>query len=128
MNRAEARRHYESRPPHPVDERGLAEVPAGIVFECVPEACTQRVCRRDVQHVYHPAAEYQTETERTFRSLGCFTIRMCRTQHELWDNGIQAPPKPSEDVMRAVIDEYARGEYDIADETKSATFPIVKPR
>lgn len=87
--------------PHPIDEYGLAVRPDDIRIECNPEACKYPEPFQDRQHVYHPAAEYKTAEEKKLRNCGRFVVRMCRCQHEEWDNAYAPPPKPPRDIMVA---------------------------
>lgn len=91
------------KPPHPLDSNGLAVPPADVRFECDPTNCRFDEPFMDRQHVYHPRCEYKTPTEKKFRALSQFVIKMCRCQHEHWDNDYEAPPKPPIDVMRLAI-------------------------
>lgn len=120
-------------PEHPVDERGLAVIPAGISLECDPEACEQRQPMKNRQHVYHPKSRYEysnygaDSVTSEFRNLGCNVLRMCMCQHNDWDHGIQPPPMPSREVMQQVIEEYKAGEYQIGHEQDTYTVPRPRP-
>lgn len=87
--------------PHPLDEYGLAVRPPDISIECDPEGCKYDEPFQDRQHVYHPRNEFKTPEEKRFRACARFVVRMCRCQHEEWDNGYAPPPKPPRDVIVA---------------------------
>jgi hypothetical protein len=95
--------------PHPLDQDGLAATPDDVRFECDPANCRFDEPFMDRQHVYHPRCEFKTPTEKKFRNLSRFVIKMCRCQHEHWDNDYQPPPKPPLEVMRLAIERYSNG-------------------
>jgi len=67
-------------------------------------------CFENRHHLYYPAYEYKTPTEKRFRSLGKNVITVCRRVHNNLHATQEPPHKPSRDFMLREID-LAKGDY-----------------
>lgn len=58
----------------------------------------------DRHHLLYPKSEYHTPTEKHFRQLGGFVIRMDRHYHNTLHASLEPPIKPSKGLMDTMID------------------------
>lgn len=67
-------------------------------------------CFEDVHHQMHPAADYTTPLERTFRELPENKDRRCRNIHNIEHETMPVPEKPDESLMAlAVVEALHKG-------------------
>jgi hypothetical protein len=60
----------------------------------------------DTHHLFFPASDYQTETEKQFRDLEINKEQLCRCVHNALHRFEEPPKKPSEETMRRIIEGY----------------------
>lgn len=60
-------------------------------------------CFSDIHHYFHPASDYKTAVEQSFRSLPENIGRLCRMLHEEEHATTKPPEKPDRETMLNAI-------------------------